>query len=159
MRNYRVDHYILAVNVLPQKLRGGIIQAFVKVFGGILQGLNNTFVDTVLSTRDFLQHDTRKVYLEKRLNDLYDNFGRGISITKLSTERPFTTYQSSEGQHKYDYQISESLHAYSYQISEGLSSLNFTINLPTALGAEQDKLIATVNEYLQSGTQYNIVLF
>ena len=155
MRVYDIDYAKLFAGLWPWFIRGATWVDFMFSWINPISYVNSLFTSQVDEVRDTLLYDSRVIYLQKRLWTLYDN-SEATYVEKKIIDRNPVLSQISEQRTDFTYQISESLHSYFYQQSEVLNQINYIVHLPTALSTLEDRIRATVMQYRQSGTQFDL---
>lgn len=159
MSKYAIPYNRTVNSLVPHFLRGNRLLNLIYTCVAPLQILNNNFVTYRDSVYEFLVHDSRKIYFEKRLNDLFDDSLRGIYIITNSTDVQSYIYKLSEGIKIFNlFKKSElQTETYLYKKSESLGTVSFTVYVPTYVATDDMIIEATIKQYLTSGKNFEIV--
>lgn len=157
MRNFVINFKFVLETLWLHFLRGEKWKAFLQVVGNDLQKTNIQFVSSVTATRELYLYSSQKIYLEKRLNDLYDPIDRNIYVEKKSLDRDLVTYQNSEYGVAYLYQNSEPNVVYMFQNSDIANQINYTVHCPYSTSSSEANIKDLLNTYKQSGTNYELL--
>jgi hypothetical protein len=162
MSRYDINFASLARLLLPTVMRlsvrmGNFLRAIVKP----LQTLNAQF--NLIRTRTDYQvlFDSRIIYLEKLLNDFFDNLLRRIYIGDGAlVPRPDFIYNIVENRPPiFIYNLSEGQPpTYMRNQAESINSLDFIVYVPTAILTPQSEqqIRAWVNQYRISGKRFQV---
>jgi hypothetical protein len=160
MSKFDINYRVLVRRLVPYFLRGTKFIEYLVTCTYPLNVLNNTFSTFRDNTYQFLIHDSRRIYLEKRLNDLYDITLRRITVTNNSSADVQTyLYKKSEGEvDTFLFKKSELslLDTYLYKKSETLNDAGFIIDVPVSVSTSDTVIERTLNQYVTSGKAYII---
>ena len=120
-----------------------------------LQTLNNNFFSFVTGVKEDLKFNGQKIYLERRLNDLYDNSQRRIYIINLDNFEITYVFRNSEDQTLFVDRIGEGEPPlYIARNNEELNDTNFRVMIPS--GVDESMVRVTVDRYIISGLSYEV---
>lgn len=163
LRDYSLNIGEILTNLTPIDLREptDLVDLQVALCAGYEDLNNSRLVPFIDETREFFNHDSRKIYLEKRLNDLYDSVARGIFITNTSVDTQQYLYNDSEGvQETYIYNAAElQPNVYLYNAAETLQTVNFVVNVPNTVTFTDETITGLVNKYVTSGKTFSITRY
>lgn len=149
----------IVFNLIPSFLRG-------TKFVNFLYSLTNGLEYCNTNTLEFLKYTSQTIYIEKYLNDLYDNILRRISIenniklqtylfrrSELSTQNTYL-FRRSEISSNPNFQPT-----FIKQRSESTSSdYNYFVYVPSALIAQGSAINQTLNLLNPADKTFNIIL-
>jgi len=162
MSKYNINFASLARLLLPSVMRSAVkINSILRAIVKPLQTLNNRF--NLLRTRTDYQvlFDSRVIYLEKLLNDFFDNSLRRIYIGDGSlVPRPEFIYNIVENRPPvFIYNRAEAQPpVYMRNRAESVSSLDFIVYVPLGILNPQNEqqIRAWVNRYRLAGKRFSI---
>lgn len=93
---YTIDFYRLSLLLMPTFLRTGLIAAFLRAIVSPLQMLYAVFGNFRADADYKLSHNSQVCYLQKVLNDTFDNTLRRITITDVQRYRRMYLYLRTE---------------------------------------------------------------
>ena len=112
---------------------------------------------------NILIHNAQTIYLEKYLNDLFDDDNRGIYIENQYSEAAYFFNDDEAFNEPYLYSESEGEDGlYIFNDGEGASDSNFIVYVPTSAGLITDtdflnQITAEVNRYVFAGLKFQII--
>ncbi len=154
---YNVNWKILALTLLPPKLRNNVwLRFFVTIFSPFIQ-LHNTFLNYRKSTLYWMGINSQVCFLEMMLNDRYDNAQRRIYIAKPQIFPAQYIYLRAESKPLFIYKKSENLPVYLYTKAETLiGGINFIVVIPVSLIANLVEMAALIDKYKLPDKEYLI---
>jgi hypothetical protein len=161
--NFNFNFFDYIKQAVPFFLRKEKFLAFLETLLKPTQTINDEFGDYVPAMRKKAHQTGQVVYLERLLNDLYDNTLRRIYIDEGQAnilppfvfnkveDRPIYIYNKAEGEDLF----------YLYNKSEFFTEPDFIVFVPTAIldPALQILIERQVNEYKQAGKQFEVQSF
>jgi len=153
------DKYVIAVDATRTDRQDGIMVTndntgsvlyYIKAIMGGLQYLNDLFYTYISDKKEELKYNGQIIYLQRRLNNVFDNTLRRIYIANVAAIPVQYAYRNTEFQDNYVYRISESAsnNFYLGRISEiGSNQYDFIVFVPAALTYNIDQMNATINRY------------
>ena len=142
--------------ILLQKGNGSFLRFLQSCLSG-LQTLNNKFNAYTQSVQEDIKFNGQKIYLQRRLNDLYDPTNRAIYIVTSQNIETKYIFDNSESQTDYIYNIIEaSAPFYIGDISEAGLGYEFIVYVPVALVYNDEAFDATINRYKAVDKRYII---
>lgn len=144
------------MGILLEKGNGNFLRFLQACLKG-LQTLNDKFNTFTLSTQEDIKFNGQKIYLTRRLNDLYDTDQRRIYIVREESITPKYFFRNSESQTDYIYRISE-VHTPFYvgRTSELGNPYDFVVYVPVSLVYNEEAFNATIKRYIPSDKRYII---
>lgn len=163
VKRYVIDYVKLVRDRVPVDLREfADLMAYLQVIAGPFIWLHNSFV----LYRDRMIYritiTPQRCYLEKMLNDRYDNTLRRIYIGDGITYEPLYIYREIELQPQFIYRESEAGKPASYLFNEtevGQVSFDFVVWVPAALTYNASEMITLINDYKLASKLYTIETF
>lgn len=144
------------MGILVQKGNGSLLRFIQALLKG-LQSLNNTFNTYTQSIQENIKFNGQKIYLQRRLNDLYDNTQRRIYIVSEQGIETKYIYRNSELQTDYIYRISEAQTPfYVGRKAESGAEYDFIVYVPISLLYNDDAFNATITRYIAADKRYII---
>jgi hypothetical protein len=144
------------MGILLGKGNGNVLR-FLQACLSALQTLNNLFNAFTQNAQENIKFNGQKIYLQRRLNDLYDPTQRRIYIvTEQGIETKYI-YDNNELQTDYVYEtIEASAPFYISDINETGADYDFIIYVPVSLIYNANAFNATVSRYLAADKIYVI---
>jgi hypothetical protein len=132
------DYFKIGLQILRPKHRETNQRGVVKYLTGPLNFLNSRFF-IFRQSIDYIQlHDSRKIHIEKVLNDKFDNVSRRIFIDNVVPEGILFFYNAGEDRPVFHYDTFDDQPVHYYQTSSiDVSNVNFIVNLPLAIQPSQ----------------------
>lgn len=160
MNIFQTDFKRLMLQLLPTFLRKPLFKAVVSAIGSAL----NVLCDRFNLNRDRnlynLSITSQVCFLEKVLNDKFDNVQRRIYISNGAWRAPLPIYLILENQPVYLYLESENQPVPLYLQNEtGFIAEGFVINVPIELQPSEQDLTGTVNLFKLAGKTFTINYF
>lgn len=144
------------MGILLQKGNGSYLRFLQACLKG-LQTLNDAFNAYTSATQEDIKFNGQKIYLQRRLNDLYDSTLRRIYIVTQQGIETKYIWRNSESQTDYIYRLSEaSTPFYIGRIGEIGDEYDFIVYVPVSLVYNDDAFNATINRYIASDKIYKI---
>lgn len=144
IRNNRKD------GILVKKDGTGNILSYIRHALGGLQSLNDQFYDFVIDKKEELKYNSQIIYLQKRLNDLFDNTQRRVYIANISSIPIQYVYNNTEFQNDYVYSITEA-NKNNFIVGDlseiGTDSYDFKVYVPSTLVYNEDYMNSIINKY------------
>ena len=161
MKIFETDINKLAVQLLLTFTRDARIRAFLDAFVAPLVTLKsklNTFRQDVLYR---LTITPQVCYLEKMLNDRYDNTFRRIYISDGVMRQLMYTYTQAENKPIYAYSQAENKPIYVFTRSETgyLNNVSFVVSIPQSIVLSENEVRVLVNRYKLIGKGFSIKRF
>ncbi|WP_264520399.1 hypothetical protein [Flavobacterium sp. N1994] len=154
----KVDFSVLIRELLPTfKRKPKFLALFDTFISALIRIYNETFYT--------LQHDGRKIYLEKVLNDYYNIEGynpsqhdetKKIYITNVAQIQEVFIYQPLENNPVFLGDSSNTIQVFINQEDETLNEYSFTIFIPDTVVFDEQDLRAEFGKYEYIGRLYNI---
>lgn len=144
------------MGILLTKGNGNLLRFLQACLKG-LQTLNDTFNAYTLATQEDIKYNGQKIYLTRRLNNLYDNSLRRIYIVTQQGIESKYIWRNSESQTDFVYRTIEA-HPPFYlgRIGEGGDEYDFIVYIPISLVYNEDQFNATINRYIAVDKRYVI---
>lgn len=144
------------MGILLRKGNGSFLRFLQACLKG-LQTLNDTFNAFTISTQEDIKFNGQQIYLQRRLNDLYDLDQRRIYISTVQGLETKYIYDNSESQTDYIYNISEaSTPFYLSDINEVGVEYDFIVFVPSSLIYNDEAFNATITRYIAADKRYII---
>jgi hypothetical protein len=147
---YNINYRKWVTWLIPVPLRGGKMLAWCMALVGPVIAMYNQ----LLLFRDAciykLTITPQVVFLEKALNDRYDQIARRIFITDLVEYEPIYLYLKAESKAHFFYRKSEAAATKTYlytRAETGKFGVDFIINIPVAVSFDAAELKAFVSTY------------
>ena len=162
-----MTRYQLRVNdaikaLLPWFMRKPKIAAYIESICKPVKDKNDELEDLAEDSLYRVAITGQVIYLERLLNDLFDNTLRRIYITDFSDQAQVYLYLRSEGDVTFAYRREDEEDLFMYSTSEILESYRFAINIPEALydsltDDDIQAMRANTDMHKTAGTTYVIV--
>jgi len=159
VKRYIINYTKLVEQRIPEDFRKDKAIAFFKVFVSPFVLIYNS----LLSFRTLLLYKLsitpQVVYLEKMLNDRYDDTERRIYITDGKEYTPLFLYQKSELKPTFLFLKSETgfLKTLLYLKNEtGQFTFDFVVHVPSVVSFNSNELVALVNNYKLASKTFKI---
>lgn len=144
------------MGILLEKGNGSFLRFLQACLKG-LQTLNDKFNVFTLATQEDIKFNGQKIYLTRRLNDLYDSTNRAIYIATTQGIETKYIYRSIESQTDYIYRtIEASTPYYVGRIGEIGLEYDFVVYVPVSLVYNDEAFNATINRYIAADKRYII---
>lgn len=150
MEMYDNDQYKLGQDVLRPKHRETNQRSWVRVITAGMDALNLRFRSFRESVDYIQQHDSRKIHIEKVLNDVFDPLDRRIFIENVKpVQGTYFNQPLSERDIYFNQRASDADVYFNEQSSVEVGTANFIVNLPIAIkpiaASELRKLEININ--------------
>lgn len=167
MSKYQITYNKIINWLVPWFLRTPDLTNLIDASAKHLQDLNDDYVIFTDEIDNFLKYDSRIIYLEKFLNDNYDNTLRRIYIVNLTVIKSPYVYSINDVDtvlEFYTYSITETpsfIYPYVYSITElpTFNNYNFKIMVPVAVTTTDATIINNTDPYVLAGIEYTIERF
>lgn len=144
------------MGILLKKGNGSFLRFLQACLKG-LQTLNDLFNTYTIAVQEDIKFNGQKIYLQRRLNNLYDNTNRAIYIVTTQGIETKYIFDNNESQTDYVYDISEaSTPFYVGNVNEIGAEYDFIIYVPTSLVYNDDAFNATITRYIAADKRYLI---
>ena len=162
---FNTDYASLALEFLRPKHRSSNQSTFMAALHFPLKHLNTLFFRFRESVFYQLAHDSRKISIEKVLNDKFDPSSRRIYIENVQPKPQNYLYEKGDEKPLYLYEPEDDQPVYLEDLNSlELSSVNFTVFLPNAIkstGASMEPnqklaINTQVNNYKLAGKNHNL---
>lgn len=162
---FNTDYQAVAKDQIRPKHRATNQSPWFKALVLPLVHLNRLFYRFRESAFYQLQHDSRKISIEKVLNDSYDNNQRRIYIENVIPKSQPYLYEKDDQRPLYLYEPEDEQPVYLTDNSAvELNTINFTVFLPVAIQAAGDseqrkqniKINSLINLYKLAGKNHSI---
>ena len=144
------------MGILLEKGNGSYLR-FLKACLKGLQTLNDTFNAYTLATQEDIKFNGQKIYLQRRLNDLYDNTQRRIYIVTQQGIETKYIWDNAESQTDFVYDASEATTPfYIGDTGEIGGEYEFIVYVPASLVYNDEAFDATIARYKAVDKRYII---
>ena len=160
VNKYIIDYTRLVVQRIPQEISFAEVINYVKILVSPVIDLYTSFIAfrTLLIYK--LTITPQVVYLEKMLNDRFDNAERRIYILDGLTFDPIYLYTEAELQTVYLYTEAEDDPIYLYTEGEvGSFTFDFVVYVPNAITFNLDEMIGLVRDFKLASKLFTIQTF
>jgi hypothetical protein len=153
----RIHEMITAL--LPWFLRKPVINAYMQALCTPIGDVNSELVSYASESLYRVAITGQVIYLERLLNDLFDNTLRRIYITDFSLQGQAFVYQRAENETTFAYLRSEIDVLYIYTRAELLENYRFAVMIPEELysSAQLDVIHANLRLHKTAGTSYILI--
>jgi hypothetical protein len=151
----------LAQQLLLSFTRQDVIKHIARVFGGAFERIKISFKNNRNKNLYDLQITPQICYLEKMLNDKFDNTQRRIFISDGERKNDIYVFLRIENNPVYLRTYNEKSPIYLYSENEkGIVNYAFYVNLPVELNSTDtvNSVTVSVNKYKLVGKSFNIIL-
>lgn len=170
MFNAFVDFGYLKKRLIPYFLRQPKLLAYFKSICKPLIDINDSFKSTVEDIEYCLTITGQKIYLEKLLNDCFDEYLRRIRIRNNNPNKFLYVYNNSEFKppifvtnngeplaQTYDFNTNTFVDAEVYLLNEAETTTlyDYTVVYPATLTISEGEFRSKINKYNPSGRIYN----
>lgn len=158
LKRFNIDYVKLVLQRLPHELRVDEVIAFVNILAGPFVSLYNRLIAFKDSVVYKLTITPQVCFLEKMLNDRYDNVERRIYIEDGISTDPLFLYTRAEEQPIWLYTKAENQPIYLRTKGElGIFNFDFVVYVPSAIGAfNEPEMTALVEAYKLAGKKFKI---
>lgn len=153
-----IDFNNIASKIVPFQLRKSRVIDYLKSLLKPLVFINNLFSNAQIKIDKDVLYTGQIIYLERLLNDLYDNTIRGIYIqdvanisktylhNRIEVRPPYYLYNRSESEPP----------KYLKNRTEYFNNNRFTIHVPSSVTFQEIQMRSVVDKYKQAGVNYTI---
>lgn len=128
------DYSKISLQILRPSHRDSNQRGLIEAFTAPLNFLNDRFRRFRESVDYIQQHDSRKIHIEKVLNDQFDNVSRRIYIDNVQPVDKLYFYESGDDKTVHFYEPADNKPVYFYERERiDVRNLNFVVNLPIAI--------------------------
>lgn len=162
VKKYIIDYVKFVLQRVPEELRKVDLLAYLNVIvGSIVYIYNNLilFRDQIIYK---LTITPQVCFLEKMLNDRYDNVLRSIYIEDGAVHSPLFVFTTAEAQPVFIYLKSEASKPKTFLYSKGEVStvtFDFIVFVPVEVSFDVDEMSALVNSYKLASKLFSIQTF
>ena len=158
MMNYNPDILKIVSQIIPRVLRKDRFAAIVFALLKPLQELNDIFSAWADKIKVKLIYNSQTIYLEKILNDLFDNTRRGIEVVTTVRSVEIMMTNVSEGLTPiYIYNGSEGVtEPYLFNEDESFDH-EFEVRIPTELASVSSRISAQVDDRRLPEKRFSII--
>ena len=155
--NYNINISTMCEMLIPRVLRKPRIKAFIKSIIAPIQTLNDQFNTWSLSVRRKLSYNSQVIYLEKLLNDIFDNTSRRIYVQTTNQSIDLELYNTEEGIVKqYISNASESSESIYIFNNDEVISYDFIVYIPLDIITQSTRVSGFVNSLKLAGIRFEI---
>lgn len=160
MRIFNLDIKRLVVLLLPVGLRNDLMKAYLKAAATPLMYVLDIFTRNRNDNLYRLSITPQVCFLEKMLNDRYDNTLRRIFITDGILRSQQYIYTEAEQRTKYIYTSGEANILYIFTSNEvGYIGGSFIVNVPSDISFNMDEMRALIDIYKLAGRTFEIKIY
>lgn len=155
--NYVIDTVTYVRRLMTPEQRGNIHRRWLVALMAGFSSINALLVTFVVNSRTTLRMSGQTASLEWRLNNIFDNTLRRITIRNNDTDDSPHWFQSEEQPNPF-YSFTSEAPTPAYNEFQGESLLafgaDFEVRSPTSLSGSDDQIIAIVNQFRMGGTSF-----
>jgi hypothetical protein len=131
---FNQDYEKIAVGCLRPDHRNSNQSVIMKAQSAGMVAMDLRFARFRESVDYILQHDSRKLHIEKVLNDQFDNVSRRITIDNVVPRGKVYLYEPGDDKPVYIYEAVDTKPVHLYETAGiDVSNVNFVVNLPIAI--------------------------
>lgn len=150
---FQVNWHRLVQQLTPSFLRKSVLLAWLYVLTKPIRSQHEWFLQRLEGQRYRLSHNGQVCYLQKVLNDAFDNAQRRIVIETMQPHIQLYVYHPQDEKPLYIY---DDIPVYLYDDEEDFSP-NFIIKVPTELQGQEEAVKRLTNYYKIYSKNYKII--
>lgn len=162
VKRYIIDYAKFVVQRIPIELRIDEVMAYTKVLASPIVTIYNSLILFRVQLNYKILITPQVVYLEKMLNDRYDNLLRRIYILDGNEYAPIYLYRKAELKPIYLYRKSEVAKPKKYLYTKGevgQFTFDFVVYVPLDVVFDENEMKALVNGYKLASMLFKIQTF
>ncbi len=153
---FNIDINTIIRQILPPFKRSQSILEYLRAAVHPLIELHQNFLEQRQKTLEYLAYNSQVIYLERLLNQVFNNGNTGIYISDAVQFDYWFLYNNAEQHPQYLYNTSENQPVFLYNEQEFDTNYDFIVWVPTAVTFNINRMRALINRYKLAGKRYDI---
>lgn len=153
---YNVNWFRLVREYLLPPLRLRFIMAFINSCTAPINSAHKSFMIFRKDANYRVMHNSQICYLQKMLNDKFDNSLRRIKVQNVPPRIPLWVYYPEDDKPKYIYNEEDEKTLFLYNTGDYYNEFDFEVTIPLVLLEFENQMKAQINYYKLYSKNYKI---